>query len=227
MRRRLVGVGRRSPTPMRSHEPRRWCSSTIRGTPFMYYGEEIGMLDVRDPDGRDHRPAGAPRPERPGLPMVEPRSSAGRRCHGRPVPGTGSRPVGRGCGFGDDADQRNVAAQEADQGSVLTTYRRLIALRRGSAALRSGALHLASLGDVRRPRLASRGARRPHVDRRELRRHRARRDASQRRRRGVSPGRWLARRPERAGAARSSSPSGRSRPSCSAPAEAGVHALLG
>jgi glycosidase len=48
--------------------------------------------------------------------------------------------------FGDDADQRNVAAQEADQGSVLNTYRRLIALRRESEALRSGALHLASLG---------------------------------------------------------------------------------
>jgi glycosidase len=48
--------------------------------------------------------------------------------------------------FGSDADRRNVAAQDADDGSVLNTYRRLLALRRESEALRSGALHLASLG---------------------------------------------------------------------------------
>jgi glycosidase len=48
--------------------------------------------------------------------------------------------------FGDDADTRNVEAQDGDPGSVLGTYRRLIALRRSSQALRTGTLRLASLG---------------------------------------------------------------------------------
>ena len=48
--------------------------------------------------------------------------------------------------FGADADRRNVAAQDGDEDSVLSTYRRLIALRRASPALRAGTLQLASVG---------------------------------------------------------------------------------
>jgi glycosidase len=44
--------------------------------------------------------------------------------------------------FGDDADVRNVTAQEDDPDSVLATYRRLIALRRSTEALRTGTLQL-------------------------------------------------------------------------------------
>jgi trehalose-6-phosphate hydrolase len=42
---------------------------------------------------------------------------------------------------------RNVAAQRADPSSVLAHYRRLLALRRGSAALRRGDLRLVDAGD--------------------------------------------------------------------------------
>jgi glycosidase len=44
--------------------------------------------------------------------------------------------------FGLDADTRNVAAQGADPSSVLSLYRRLIALRATSQALQVGTLRL-------------------------------------------------------------------------------------
>jgi glycosidase len=48
--------------------------------------------------------------------------------------------------FGDDAADRNVATQRSDPDSVLSTYRRLIALRRSHEALRTGTLRLAETG---------------------------------------------------------------------------------
>jgi glycosidase len=46
-----------------------------------------------------------------------------------------------------DAATRNVEHQLASEGSVLAHYRRLIALRRASAALRTGDLTLVDVGD--------------------------------------------------------------------------------
>ncbi len=46
-----------------------------------------------------------------------------------------------------DATSRNVEDQRASQHSVLAHYRRLLALRRGSAALRTGVLELVDVGD--------------------------------------------------------------------------------
>jgi glycosidase len=50
--------------------------------------------------------------------------------------------------LGDDARSRNVAAQAVDPDSVLAAYRRLIAARRRSEALRAGTLELV---DTRTP----------------------------------------------------------------------------
>jgi alpha-glucosidase len=97
---------------------------TLRGTPFIYYGEEIGMVDVPiapdrivDVHGRD--------PER--TPM---------QWDGGPNAGftTGAPwlPIA------PDAAAINVAAQRDDPASLFSFYRRLIWLRRGSAALRRG-----------------------------------------------------------------------------------------
>lgn len=98
---------------------------TLRGTPFLYAGEEIGLEDAVvprqrevDPGGRDGCRAPIPWDGSPG--------------HGWPVtdpwlpwpPGAGS--------------ERNVAAQLADPDSILHLYRRLLAARRASAALRGG-----------------------------------------------------------------------------------------
>lgn len=99
----------------------------LRGTPFLYAGEELGLEDavvkgeaVRDPAGRDGCRAPLPWTADPG--------------HGwlsdpwLPWP--------------PEPSVRSVAAEREDQGSVLHLYRRLLAARRDSEALRSGSLRL-------------------------------------------------------------------------------------
>jgi alpha-glucosidase len=97
---------------------------TLRGTPFIYYGEEIGMTDVPIP------------PER----IVD---VADRDPERTPM----QWDAGRNAGFttGDpwlpiaaNHVSVNVAAQRDDPTSMLSFYRRLIRLRRGSLALRLG-----------------------------------------------------------------------------------------
>ena len=118
---------------------------TIRGTPFMYYGEEIGLRDVAVPVDEIIDP-----PARRALvdPDFEwwnrdqcrsPMSWTAKTGHGF----TTGRPWLR---FGDDAADRNVARESSDPDSVLSTYRRLIALRRSNVALRSGTLRVVQTG---------------------------------------------------------------------------------
>lgn len=97
---------------------------TLRGTPFLYYGEEIGMTDVavppaerHDPDGRD--PERSPMQWAPG---PQAGFSAGRPW--LPVP--------------ESARTVNVEAQRDDPASLLSLYRALIRLRRAHPALRAG-----------------------------------------------------------------------------------------
>lgn len=103
---------------------------TLRGTPLVYYGDEIGMTDVpvppgmaRDPDGRD--PARTPMQWAPG-------------------PGAGFCPpeVTPWLPIGSDTDQVNVTAQAGDEESLLVLYRRLLALRRAEPALMLGSCTL-------------------------------------------------------------------------------------
>ncbi len=97
---------------------------TLRGTPFIYYGEEIGMTDVPIPpervvdvDGRD--------PER--TPMQWDASPNAGFTAGEPwLP------------LAADHVQDNVAAQRDDPASLFSLYRRLIRLRKSSPALRGG-----------------------------------------------------------------------------------------
>jgi alpha-glucosidase len=98
---------------------------TLRGTPFIYYGEEIGMTDVPIPaervvdiDGRD--------PER--TPMQWDASLNAGFTTGDPwLP------------LATDHAKRNVAAQRDDPGSLFSLYRRMVWLRKSSPALRRGA----------------------------------------------------------------------------------------
>ena len=97
---------------------------TLRGTPFIYYGEEIGMTDVPIPpervvdvDGRD--------PER--TPMQWDASPNAGFTSGDPwLP------------LAFDHAKRNVAAQRDDPASLFSLYRRLGWLRKSSPALRRG-----------------------------------------------------------------------------------------
>jgi alpha-glucosidase len=97
----------------------------LRGTPFLYQGEELGLEDAVvtaerrvDPGGRDA--CRAPIPWEPG-------------------PGHGWGPATRTwLPFPPEAAERSAAVQRSDPSSVAHLYRRLLAARRGSDALRRG-----------------------------------------------------------------------------------------
>jgi alpha-glucosidase len=96
---------------------------TLRGTPFVYMGDEIGQADgevppdrVVDVDGRD--------PQRTPV-----------QWDGSPDAGFGGDPW---LPVGPSAATVNVAAQRDDPASMLTLFRRLIWFRKGSAALHGG-----------------------------------------------------------------------------------------
>jgi alpha-glucosidase len=114
---------------------------TIRGTPYLYYGEELGLRDVAIPVDEIIDP-----PARRAL--VDPDFEWWNRDQCRsPMPWSSGPGQGFTTGrpwlrFGDDADTRNVAAQLDQPDSVLAVYRRLLALRRTSVALRRGTLRL-------------------------------------------------------------------------------------
>ena len=106
---------------------------TLRGTPTIYYGEEIGMVDVpvstadsRDPVER-REPGRGRDPER--SPMQWDASPNGGFSSPDAVPWLPLAP---------DADHVNVAGQAEDPDSILTLTRRLIELRREHPVLRLG-----------------------------------------------------------------------------------------
>ena len=101
---------------------------TLRGTPFLYAGEELGLEDADVPADRAVDPGG-----RDGCRAPIPWDAGPR--HGWPV-------ADPWLPWPPDAATRNVAAQRADAGSMLHLYRRLLALRRSSPALALGALTL-------------------------------------------------------------------------------------
>jgi alpha-glucosidase len=107
---------------------------TLRGTPVLYYGDEIGMPETEVPDDRIVDPVGLLR--RPGR--------KGRDGARTPMPWSAEP----GAGFTEPGVEpwlplgdvtANVADQRRDPGSVLNLVRDTIALRRASADLRTGA----------------------------------------------------------------------------------------
>jgi len=107
---------------------------TLRGTPVLYYGDELGMHEAAVPPDRELDPVALLRdPERPG------RDGARTPMPWSAEPGAGfTRPgVEPWLPFG--ALERNVAAQREDLGSTLHLVRDLIALRRAEPDLTHGA----------------------------------------------------------------------------------------
>jgi alpha-glucosidase len=106
---------------------------TLRGTPTIYYGEEIGMVDVpvatsdsRDPVER-REPGRGRDPER--SPM---------QWDSSPHAGFTAPDATPWLPLPPDADRVNVAGQSEDPESILTLTRRLIQLRREHPVLRLG-----------------------------------------------------------------------------------------
>ena len=109
---------------------------TARGTPLLYYGDELGMSDVSIPserlrDGYSRRDGGPTRdPNRSPMQWSD-ADNAGFNDGG----------VEPWLPLAPDWRERNVQAELEDPRSVLNLYRRLIELRRRSSALRAGSIH--------------------------------------------------------------------------------------
>ena len=107
---------------------------TLRGTPFLYYGEELGMrthepavaAEVRDPVGKRF------------WPVYKGRDGSRRPMQWEASPGAGFTRGSPWLATAPDAAQRNVREQSGNRGSVLQFYRRLLACRRVSPALQEG-----------------------------------------------------------------------------------------
>jgi alpha-glucosidase len=138
--------------------PSRWCGGdpvqirlalllllTLRGTPILYQGDELGMTDVEVPPERVRDPVALR-----GGPDALGRDGARTPMPWDPAPGAGFTapgvepwlPMG-------DAAGGSVAEQRRDEGSVLHLCRDLLSLRRERSDLRSGAyVPIASSDDV-------------------------------------------------------------------------------
>lgn len=106
---------------------------TLRGTPFLYYGEEIGMRDIKlkrreilDPVGKRYWPFYKGR-DGCRSPMQWDPSEQGGFTSARPW-----LPVH------NNYTHRNVAAQEHNPESLLNFYKTLLRIRRRHSALRNG-----------------------------------------------------------------------------------------
>ena len=106
---------------------------TLRGTPTLYYGDELGLENVAIPPDRVQDPWES---NEPGLGL-------GRDPARTPMPWDDSTNAGFTTGtpwlpVNPDYQTRNVSVLAAEPRSILSLYRRLIALRREHAALRVG-----------------------------------------------------------------------------------------
>ncbi len=106
---------------------------TLRGTPTVYYGDEIGMEDVPIPPYMVQDPA---EKNVPGLGLGRDPERTPMQWDTTPNAGfTASTPW---LPLGEDWRERNVAVESADPNSMLSLYRRLIALRQSEPALMVG-----------------------------------------------------------------------------------------
>lgn len=106
---------------------------TLRGTPTIYYGDEIGMTDVPIRADKIQDPQGRNMPEK----------NLGRDPARTPMQWTADTNAGFTSGtpwleISRDYKQVNIEAERQDQNSLLHLYRRLIALRQREPSLMYG-----------------------------------------------------------------------------------------
>jgi alpha-glucosidase len=138
--RAAIRAGEEQATTARRSEGRARCAAvlllTLRGTPFLYQGEELGLLDAVVPDRYRVDPGGRDGCRAP-LPWT------GGADHGWPT----REGVEPWLPFPPEADHRNHDGQRGDETSILHLYRRLLALRRRTPALGAGAFELLDTPD--------------------------------------------------------------------------------
>jgi len=125
---------------------------TVRGVPFIYYGEEIGMGHHEIPLHEGLDPVAARYrfvPQwavgffrRRGILLNRDECRRPMQWDGGPNAGFAPASATPWLPVHPESGTTNVAAQERDPGSLLTCYRSLLALRRAEPALQGGALHL-------------------------------------------------------------------------------------
>jgi alpha-glucosidase len=117
---------------------------TLRGTPTLYYGDEIGMLDVAIPADRIRDPVEL---NLPGL-------GIGRDPERTPMQWSAETKAGFTTGMpwlpiADDYAETNVESQRREPRSLLSLYRKLIDFRRGEPAMELGRFEpVEATGDV-------------------------------------------------------------------------------
>ncbi|WP_375465161.1 alpha-amylase family glycosyl hydrolase [uncultured Methylobacterium sp.] len=112
---------------------------SLRGTPTLYYGDEIGLAHVAIPSDRVRDPWEQNEPGHGRDPERTPMQWDGEA-------GAGFSTVEPWLPLSPDAATRNVDAMRDAPASILTLYRRLLALRREHAALAVGAYRAIPLG---------------------------------------------------------------------------------
>ena len=110
---------------------------TLRGTPTLYQGDEIGIGEVVIPPDRVRDPQEM---RQPGIGLGRDRSRTPMPWDSSPFAGFSTAPPW--LPLNADWPTRNVAAQAVDPGSMLALYRALLALRRAQLALSIGSLTL-------------------------------------------------------------------------------------
>ena len=106
---------------------------TLRGTPFLYYGEEIGMrqgsiprAEIQDPPGKRY------------WPLYKGRDGCRTPMQWSDQPNAGFTTGKPWLRVSPDYPRVNVAAESQDPNSVLNFYQRLIWLRKATPALQRG-----------------------------------------------------------------------------------------
>jgi alpha-glucosidase len=112
---------------------------TLRGTPTLYYGDELGLSDVAIPPDRIKDPRE----------LREPGKDLNRDPVRTPLPWDSSACAGFTTGepwlpLNEDHTSRNVATLRQDPSSILSLYRALLALRRTRPSLNVGEIREAS-----------------------------------------------------------------------------------
>lgn len=117
---------------------------TLRGTPTLYYGDEIGMTQVAIPPERVQDPF---EKNVPGLGLGRDGARTPMQWDGGPFAGFST--VEPWLPLADDYTELNVRAEQHEPGSMLALTRALLALRRAHPALSTGSwLPLAAAGDL-------------------------------------------------------------------------------
>ena len=118
---------------------------TLRGTPFLYYGEEIALRNLSIPNSEAADP---PARRASFLFPWWNRDQARGPMQWDPGQGAGFSTGTPWLPLAPDFSRRNVAEQTRDPASVLNAYRHLLRLRRSMPALRAGGQELLAQADA-------------------------------------------------------------------------------